>query len=230
MGIKRRIRYSAVKNKTSTKGWRDRLQQVPCFILGNSPALVDEDIELLDPFFSIGINRAFYKVDSTLLFWQDIELWYTERKRLMKTNALKVCRDASDPQNRFFHYKLTGGEFKLPDHPGELYGSGATGPLAIQFAYALGCNPIIIIGMDCEKRGMNTDFYGRNRHHKPHTMENCRKGLKWVKSTFDSLDVDLVNCSAENKFMPYVPLKEIIAMLDKDKYAQNRAHWVSRLS
>lgn len=229
MAIKRKIRYSAVRNKTSVKGWKDKLEGIPCFILGNSPALEDEDLELLHPFFTIGINRAFYKLDTTILLWQDIELWYTERKRLMKMNSLKVCRDSSDPQNRFFHFKLQPGNFGLPEHPGTLKGTGTTGPLAAQFAYALGCDPIILLGMDCKKRGQNTDFYGRNRHHKPHTLSNCKGGLKWIKKTFDDLDRTVINCSKDNELFDYQPLQQVVEQIDS-KHSLNRAHWVSRLA
>lgn len=229
MGIKRKIRYSAVKSKTSVKGWKDRLDGVPCFILGNSPALEDENLELLHPYFTLGINRAFYKFDPTVLLWQDIELWYSERKKLIKTNCIKVSRDSADPQNRFFQYRLEPGAFGLPNDPGSLKGTGTTGPLAVQFAYALGCDPIIIIGMDCEKRGQNTDFYGRNRHYKPHTLPNCRLGLKWVKDTFDKLDRTIINCSRDNDFFDYTPLDQVISGIDK-KHCLNRTHWVSRLA
>ena len=229
MSIKRKIRYSAVRDKTSIKSWKGKMEGVPCFILGNSPALEDEETDLLHPFFTIGINRSFYKFDTTILFWQDVELWYGERKNIVKTNSIKVCRDVSDPQNRFFHYKLNRGDFKLPENPSSLSGTGATGPLAVQFAYSLGCNPIYILGMDCNKKGQNTNFYGRNRNHKSHTLVNCKKGLQWIQETFEDMNTDIINCSNENNFFPYTPLKQIIDQMDsKNKF--NRAHWVSRLA
>lgn len=230
MAIKRKIRYSAVKNKTSIKSWHNKLEGVPAFILGNSSALEDEDIDLLNPYFTIGINRSFYKMDTTILFWQDIELWYTERKRIMKTNALKVCRNSSDPQNRFFHYKLQPGSFELPTHPGHLFGSGTTGPLAVQLAYALGCNPIIMLGMDGKKRGQNTDFYGRNRHHKSHTLHNCKGGLEWIKNTFENMENrEIINCSKDNDVFDYTPLNKVVESLGSS-YCYNRAYWVSKLA
>lgn len=229
MAIRRNIRYSAVRNKTSIKTWKNKLEKVPCFILGNSPALEDENLEILHPFFSIGINRSFYKFDTTILFWQDIELWYTERKNIIKTNSVKVCRDKADPQNRFFHFKLEPGNFELTENPGSLKGTGATGPLAVQFAYLLGCDPIIILGMDCKKRGQNTDFYGRNRHHKSHTLSNCYEGLKWIKKTMEEKGTTVINCSKDNDIFEYHPLKKVVDQIDQ-KHILNRAHWVSRLS
>ena len=106
MGIRRHLRYSEVRTRNSIKGWGDQLKDVPAFVLGNSPALNDEDLSTLEPFVTIGLNRAFYKIDPTILLWQDIELWFTERKKILRLNAIKVCRDTADPQNRFFHYRL----------------------------------------------------------------------------------------------------------------------------
>ena len=229
MTIRRKIRYSNISNKKSVREWKNKLKDIPCFILGNSPALEDENIDILHPFFTIGINRSFYKLDTTILIWQDIELWYTERKRIMKTNSLKVCRDVSDPQNRFFHFKLNTGNFLLPEHPGILNGSGATGPLAVQFAYALGCDPIILLGMDCKKRGQNTDFYGRNRHHKNHTLSNCKNGIKWIQETFEEISKKIINCSKDNDVFDYQPLNQVVDQIDT-KYKLNRTHWVSCLS
>lgn len=229
MAIKRNIRYSSAKSSTSVKGWKDKLENVPCFIIGNSPALEDENLDILHPFFTIGINRSFYKLDTTILFWQDIELWYTERKSIIKTNSIKVCRDISDPQNRFFHFRLEPGKFELPEHPGLLRGTGATGPIAVQFAYIMGCDPIILLGMDCKKRGQNTDFYGRNRHHKPHTLTNCSEGLNWIKQTFEEKGKTIINCSKDSDVFEYRPLQKVIDQIDK-KHVLNRAHWVSRLA
>ena len=226
MGIKRHIRYSSVRNRNSVKDWAGKLSGEPAFILGNSPALNDEDLSLLDPYFTIGINRAFYKVDPTVLFWQDIELWFTEKKKILKLNAIKVCRDIADPQSRFFHYRIKPGKFMIPEVPNVLHGFGTTGPLAVQFAYALGCNPIVLLGMDCRTRGNSTDFYGRNRHHKPHTMKNCSKGLKWVKSIDDR---EIISCSADSEIFEYQSLEKVVQRIGT-AHAQNRGYWAGRLS
>jgi len=227
MGIRRHLRYSEVRTRNSIKGWGDQLKGVPAFVLGNSPALNDEDLSSLEPFVTIGLNRAFYKIDPTILLWQDIELWFTERKKILRLNAIKVCRDTADPQNRFFHYRLRPGNFKLPESPNNLHGFGTTGPIGVQLAYALGCNPIVILGMDCVCRGHSTDFYGRNRHHKPHTLTNCRKGLKWIKKEV-APKREIINCSADNEYFKYTPLEEVVAQFTP-KYAQNRGVWASKL-
>tara|TARA_B100000614_G_scaffold262909_1_gene300766 strand:+ start:228213 stop:228893 length:681 start_codon:yes stop_codon:yes gene_type:complete len=224
--IRRHVRYSAVKQRGQIKKWKGKLEGVPCFILGNGPSLNDEDISLLNPYFTIGINRAFLKLDPTILMWQDVELWYTERKKVIRLSALKVCRNTADPQNRFYHFKIQPGNFAMPKHPGCLHGFGATGPLAMQFAHSLGCNPIVMLGMDCEHRGQATNFYGINRHHRPHTMRNCSRGLKWAKKSIT--DRELINCSANSEW-PQEKLEDVLKRIDS-KWKQDRAHYVSLLT
>jgi len=202
------------------------MKGVPCFLIGNAPSLNDEEIDRLNPYFTIGINRAFMKIDPTILMWQDIELWYTERKKVVRLSAIKVCRNVADPQNRFFHFKLTPGEYSVPEHPGVLHGFGSTGPLAVQLAYTLGCNPIILIGMDCKCRGRVTDFYGKNRHHKPHTIENCHKGLKWVRS--EIAGPKILSCGDPDYF-DACTLSEAIDGLDP-KWKQDRSYYVGLLN
>lgn len=224
--IRRHLRFSSVKQRGNLSVWKDKLKDVPCFVIGNGPSLNDEDTSDLQNYFTIGINRSFLKLDTTILMWQDIELWYTERKKIVKLQSLKVCSAQSDPQNRFFHFKLETGGFRMPIHPGILHGSGSTGPLAMQFAYALGCNPIVMLGMDCQPRGNATDFYGKNRHHKPHTMNNCKSGLKWISNNFK--DRNLICCS-ENEFWPRVPLVTAIKTIDA-KWRKDRTYYAGLLS
>lgn len=224
--IRRHLRFSSVKQRGQIKSWKDKLQGVPCFIIGNGPSLNDEDISPLSQYFTIGINRSFIKLDTTILMWQDIELWYTERKHIPRLQSIKVCRAEADPQNRFFHYRLVPGLFKMPPDPGTLYGSGTTGPLAVQLAYTLGCNPIVMLGMDCQSRGAATDFYGKNKHHKAHTMKNCVAGLKWIQKSVG--DRELICCS-DNDLWPRSALPDILKGIDS-KWKKDRAYYVGLLT
>ena len=74
------------------KDWVGRLSGVPAFILGNGPSLNDEPVELLEPYFTVGINRAFLLMDPTVLLWQDIGLWNTEHRKLHNLQAVKVIQ------------------------------------------------------------------------------------------------------------------------------------------
>ena len=227
MAIKKHIKFSQVRHRNSTKSWHKKLENVPAFLIGNGPSLNDVDVSLLYPYFTIGINRAFLKIDPTILMWQDLELWYNHRKQMLQTSSIKICRNVSDPQNRFFHFKLHGGSYKIPKQPNALFGMGSTGPLAAQLAYTLGCSPLVLLGYDCMPRGEDTDFYGKNRHHKSHTMRNCNKGLVWLRDEL-SEHVKIINCGDNDVFQERRDLEDVMSELGPE-HKKSRSHWVSKL-
>jgi len=177
-GLARRQRHQ----RYSIKHWVDRLPDCPAFIIGNSYSLNDHNLLLLEDYFTIGINRSFYSIDPTILLWQDVQLWNTEFHRLHNTQSIKVARDIADPRRCYYNFYLKGGPYVFdPTKTHILYGRGSSGPLGVQLAVAMGCRPIILLGMDCQKGPKGeTDFYGNNPHHRPHTLENCMLGLRFI--------------------------------------------------
>ena len=202
--------------------WAGRLKDVPCFILGNAPSINDVDLSLLDNYFTIGINRIFYTYDPIILLWQDLALWIQEKSGVLKTEAIKVCREGADTQGGFWTFKLQGRDPRLTPIPSILYGRGSSGSISYQFARSLGCDPIAIIGMDCsngESDGKTiTDFYGNNPMHKPHTLPNCVKGLNFIKNNHKGKT--LYNCSNTPIFPEKLTIEEVISKLPDKKYSR----------
>lgn len=160
--------------------WKDKMRDIPCFIIGNSPSLDDHQVYLLNGLFTIGINRAFMKIDPIILLWQDIELYRSSRQQIKNLKAILYSRDVADPFGMAVHFKLLPGPYKLTNKTNILAGNGNSAPLAFQLAHALGCNPIVFLGYDCCYRNNKTNFWGVNRDHKPHTLSACRRGLSWI--------------------------------------------------
>lgn len=206
--------------------WAARLKGVPAFILGNAPSIKDEPIHLLENYFTVGINRAFLLLDPTVLMWQDIGLWNTEHQKLHNLQCLKVCRDVADPRHIYYNFYLRGGPFQFDRKTHILYGRGSTGPLAVQFAVALGCRPIVCLGMDCKKSDDGkTDFYGVNPHWRPTTLQNCENGLHFLKKYCPA---PIINCSNTEILGERRKLEEVISSIDK-KYAVGRQGYVRKL-
>jgi len=198
----------------------------PAFLIGNAPSLKDLDLSLLKDHFTIGINRAFYEIDPTILMWQDAELWWNHRAEISRLKAIKYCKNLADPKNRCYHFKLSNGDFKLTDTASMLYGRGATGPLAFQLAHVLGCDPIFMLGMDCCYREGKTDFYGVNPSHKSHTRKNCNKGLKWIKMC--NSDREIYACSHSKIFDSPISLEDAVDMC-RSIHPQNRSIFRSKI-
>tara|TARA_Y100000310_G_scaffold345772_1_gene469647 strand:+ start:1646 stop:2341 length:696 start_codon:yes stop_codon:yes gene_type:complete len=211
MVIRKRVKRHTIGRINSVNNWTNALTGTPCFILGNGPSLNRQNIKLLSSYFTIGINRIFYKLDPTILIFQDMQLWHSDKHNVLKTHALKYCRDKADIQGRFYHFKLMTGEYSLPENPSVLKGRGSTGPLAFQLAYLLGCDPIILVAMDCCYEEGKTDFYGVNPMHKHHTLRNCVKGLEWIRDCKCGRKV--VNCSDNKVFDKCCTIEETITQI-----------------
>jgi len=221
-GLARRHR----EQRFQIKQWVDRLPDVPAFILGNGPSINDHNILMLEDYFSIGINRSFYVLDTTILLWQDVSLWNTEYHRLHNTQSIKVARDIADPKRIYYNYHLKGGGFKFDKTKTHiLYGRGSTGPIAVELAVAMGCRPIILLGMDCKRDEKGrSDFYGENPHWLPHTEKNCLLGLEFVKR---ECPVEIINCSA-NDLWPRRSLTSVLEEIDPG-HARGRQSFVRQL-
>lgn len=188
--------------------WVKSLEKVPCFILGNGPSLEDKNLDILNDYFTIGINRIFKIFDPTILMWQDLALWLQHKKEILRTKAIKYCRKASDTKSDFYHFKMSGRDHRIATTPVQLYGRGSSGPLAYQLSWALGCDPIVLIGMDCKYKGKLTNFYGKNPMHKSHTLPHCVKGLQWIQSA--SKDKTIINCSDNDVFLEKLTIEQAV--------------------
>ncbi len=216
---------SVKKNRKKVKSlspseWAGRMKGIPCFLLGNAPSLNKMKLSLLDDYFTIGINRIFYLYDPTILLWQDLALWTQEKKKVLKSKAIKYCREGSDTQGGFYTFKLASREPRLTPVPTTLYGRGSSGSITYQFAYSLGCDPIILVGMDCAHGKVEgkrvTDFYGNNSMHRPHTIPACIQGLKFIKNNRKGRTI--YNCSKNSVFPERLSIKEVIEKLPEKKY------------
>ena len=216
--------------------WIDLLKDVPVFLIGNGPSLEDIDLSPIADFFTIGINRPFPKIDPTVLIWQDLALWTQEKSKVKKLQALKFVRfggggDFDNKDYIFFHLK--GKDSSISGDPSILMGRGSSGPLSFQLAYMLGCNPIVLLGMDCKYKELKpgkyqTDYYGINPMHRSHTLPNCRRGLKFMKN--HSKHRIIYNCSPNHVFDKNYSLEKVLSKIDykpegrefyKEKLLQN---------
>jgi len=221
-GLARKQRHK----RYAIRSWVDRLVDVPAFIVGTGPSLNSVNLKSIQDYFSIGINRCFRKIDPTILVWQDISLWNSEYQNLHNTQSLKVSRDVSDPRKIYYNFHLKGGGYKFdPATPHILHGRGSTGPLAVQLAVAMGCRPIVLLGMDCQRGEQGeSDFYGENRYWTDATLQNCYDGLVFVK---EQCPVEIHNCG-HSDLWPQENLENVLNQLN-GQYKRNRQKYVSQI-
>lgn len=223
-GVARKQRH----HRYQIKAWIDRLPDCPAFIIGNGPSVNDYNLMLLEDYFTIGINRSFQpylSIDPTILLWQDVSLWNSEYHKLHNSQCLKVARDTADPRRLYYNFHLKSTHFAFQKQTHVLYGRGTSGPLAVQLAYAMGCHPIVLIGLDCTLgRDGRTDFWGTNQYWLPHTLTNCQTGLRAVK---EQCPVEIINCGYSDLW----PRRELKDVLDEIKpiHARGRQSYVQQI-
>ena len=169
-------------------------------------------------YLTIGVNRISYIFDPTILMWQDIQIWNSEKKRLANGKSLKICNSMSDPRKVFLNFKVKKGNFKFGNNPSVLHGTGNTTALAAQLAINLGCSNIVLLGTDCKYNSGKTDFYGNNKDHKSYTLKMCDTAMRWIK---DNSPVPVYNCS-RNKLWPRENLVDVINKLEPEKHNRKK--------
>lgn len=231
MAIRKRFRQYKRSTNLSVNNWKDSLSEIPAFIVGNAPSLCNNPVQKLDAFFTIGINKTYKILDPNILLWQDVQFWLTDRYHIAATQCIKYCRNHADPKGKFYNFTLEGGPFKMPTSPETLYGGGASGPLAFQLAYLLGCSPIFLVGMDCkyDKSG-KTNFYGKNKFHSSTTLKNCNRGLSWIEKISHENNIKVYNCSENNHFSKNkMKLKDAIEYVKSNYKQYNREQYANML-
>lgn len=228
------MRRDAIRAKSVRKdqqyvlqSWVDRLPGVPAFIIGNGPSILKHDLSPLNDYFTIGINRAFKLIDPTILFWQDISLWTTEYDKIHNLQAIKVARNVADPRRSFLNFQLKPGGFKFDTKKTHvLYGSGNSMALAAQLAVAMGCSKIVLLGCDCKiDDDGNTNFFGINSFWNKDTLNNCRRGLEFVKH---QCPVQVVSCGEANDLWPHSKLEDVLKDIDP-VHKRSRQSYVAQL-
>jgi len=175
--------------------WKDILKDEPCFILGNGPSLIDHNLNKLNNFFTIGVNRIIKVYCPTIIFWQDYN----------------VLRDTSGPN---YYPNFTTKKQDWSENANILLEPMNTGGNAIVLASILGCNPIILLGCDCCFRDSKTNFYGKNYDYLGHEKELC---IKYLKKIHQFCDKDIINCSENSLWFKSDYDQTIISLMPKEK-------------
>jgi hypothetical protein len=189
--------------------------------------LNDLDLKLLEDYFTIGINRAYLCIDPTILIWQDKEIFNENKEVIRKLKAIKFCSENLDPNYEFYNFRLKEKPYRIPNNPFVLFGKcGATGVLAVELAFTFGCNPIVLLGMDCKYKENKTDFYGINKYHNSGSRWICSQGLFWIASCQDKTTI--ITCNPIKHITNYQPLESVLASL-KPGIPKGRKHFMKIL-
>ncbi len=138
--------------------WKDE----PCFVIGGGPSVVVHDLRQLEGQRVIAINRALELIRPDIWTWLDERVWTWAKDGTLPELWAAMCR---------FYDRGLKVTRALPDHvsiyPGDvievpydtepllgesfehMHAANNSGFWALNMAYLLGANPIILIGYDC---------------------------------------------------------------------------------
>ncbi len=130
-----------------------------CFILGNGPSLRRTDLSLLKDEITIGLNRIYLLYEETgfqtdyLVSVNDLVLEQCADEmaglQLPKFITWRSRRFfADDPNTIFLDTDFTGEENFSGDLTGRLFEGYTVTYVALQLAFYMGCDPVILIGVD----------------------------------------------------------------------------------
>lgn len=134
-----------------------------CFIIGGGESLRDFDFSKLKGELVIGVNRAYERVDCTIMFATDAQYhkWITKgemgdeaKRRFEEFKGYKVWLDSQRYSYKGVHC-LTGlnGEGLSFSMKAGLKHGGNSGYGALNLAVCLGGNPIYLLGFDMKGKG-----------------------------------------------------------------------------
>ncbi len=172
--------------------WKGILKGIPAFILGNGPSIENENLDLLNDFFTIGCSRICLRCEPTILMWQDVEVWKDVNADIMKSNSIKVSREGQYPGNVAVRFVIKENGIGISKIPWLLNGYMNNGILAVQLAFALGCSPIVLLGMD-----------------------SCQKQLIWLKDHCQLI----ISCS-DNNVWPREKFEDVINKFKDFEYGK----------
>lgn len=212
------------KHKYPIESWGNRICGNPVFILGNGPSLIENDLSILDGFFTIGTNRIYKVFDPIVLLWQDKKLLEDGYDEITKSASIKICRKECNTSGEFTGFTLKGPEYSLPTDPSVLHGFGCSGALAVELGVSMGASSVVLLGMDCDySKDGTTDFYGVNRDHNKFTVGNFHSAMLWVK---DNCPVPIYNCG-NAPYWEKQNLNEVIGKIKPKRYT--RLQWIFNL-
>lgn len=138
-----------------------RANQV-AFVLGNGYSISFYDSrKMKQNGILIGCNLSFKIHPLDYLCWQDSGV-HEECKKFQGPKVVPLHKENRETLDKETTYYFAGGA-TIPGTVTRRLKFGHTGLLAVQLAYLMGCNPIILAGCDCCLLGAS-DFPKRSRH------------------------------------------------------------------
>lgn len=196
-----------------------------CFILGGSPCLLNEKLELIHNERVIGVNNAYELGDWVDVCYFGDARWYTDwdnREKLLDFAGLKVC--CCDqllypvrPGIKVIHRGKPEGIDKRPDYISWNSNSGFS---AINLAVHFGVKTIVLLGF-----AMQEDKNGKHNWHDHHLVKGHNPPDPYAKflgcagaiqRDAEEMEIKIINSTMISRIpedvFPRIPLEEVLQL------------------
>lgn len=216
----------------------------PCYIIGGGPSLkYNFDWNLLKGKRVISVNRAFERMDPTIIFSMDTRYlrWILQdkygeevRKKFLKSNAYKcwlVTYRASLPD--YIYLLKTWKSYRegfraFPESMKEGIGHGNnSGYGALNLAVCLKANPIFLLGFDMKHTEEDTHWHdGHPIPQRPKVLQNFNKFFSLLPGKLKELGINVINVTSDSDLncFPKRTIKEVFH--DSPRKSVGRDHRV----
>ena len=177
-----------------------------CFIVGGGPSLINFDFSQLRGELAIGINRAFEKMDPTIIFSMDNRFYTWLQKGTFGPQVLQKYQDSQAckiwVESAGFDFgsevqtvpKLFGRGVSTSLAEGLYLGSNS-GFTALNLAICLGANPIYLLGFDLHTRGQFQRWFhdGYPVRQQDDIYANFREDFEEVAPAIEERGIKVIN-------------------------------------
>ena len=162
------------------------------FIIGGGSSLANFDFKILIKKNIIAINKAFLFVPfANILYFSDYRFytWYKNDIANFNGDVYSISNKVKDPKVKIL--KNTG-KLGLDTTDGCIRSGGNSGYAAINLAYHLGANEIILMGYDMQSVDNKTHFHGG------YSVKQSEAVYKNFLESFDSIRTQIPNVKIYN--------------------------------
>lgn len=201
----------------------------PCYIVGGGWSLKGFNISLLEGKNIIGINNAFKLADYISFCWFGDFQWYgwnladitMRRLKSPSLTSFVSCHHKFENHPFIYHVERTGGA-GINRKQNKVYWNYCSGLSAINFAYHLGSNLIILLGFDMKP---NPSSPLSNNWHEEHQVK-LRKAInpytsylrtvEPIRRDADELGITILNVTKDsgipNDVFKWISIEEAISL------------------
>jgi len=177
------------------------------FILGGGPSLMDVDLTPIHDRCVIGVNNAFFLGDWVDICWFGDLKWYRWHKEKLKSLSHRIiahCNKRDDMQKiPWLHSMRREKPQGIETRPGCISWNECSGLSAINLAYHLGANPIVLLGFDMRVIGNKKNYHDEHvKMGDPLTAEKAGERYKIylkqcqpIENDAQKLGVKIINCT-----------------------------------